>query len=170
MAINFPEGWTYWPSKIFQVKTSTFTSVHTHTALAWASTGLECAITPLDTSHKILILCNAALRVNNLGNTSYHEAEGQYRITANTGSGDNPMYGGSAGIRLSGYGGQKHFSTNITHNIRDGISNLNQRTYKLQFGGANNTFQIILNNQLHYHATGAEPTESSMITLIEYLP
>jgi len=175
MSINYPEGWQNYHSRIIQIQTSNYTTVYTHTATAFANTGLSCTITPTNESNRILILVNANLQVNNNGNTTYYEGEAQYRLTASISGStqNNPMYGGTQGFRITGHAQSKKLFSTMSMQAGDGPfsgggGGTAARTYRLQFGGGGGSFSISLNSQPFYHGTGSNPNEVSNITCIEY--
>ena len=175
MAINYPEGWQNYHSRIIQIQTTNYGTAFTKSNTSWENTGLECTITPTNEGNRILILVNANLQVNNNGNSSYFEAEAQYRLTASISGStqNNPMYGGTQGYRLTGNGSSKKLFTTMSMQVGDGpfsggSGGTSARTYRLQFGGGGGTFSISINSQPFYHNTGATPNENSNITCIEY--
>ena len=118
----------------------------------------------ISSGNVVLVMVSGNVRTDNSGNRGYYEAEGQLRVVR----GSTVLKGQTVGFRNSSANG-KNFFSQISFGFIDSPGAGNH-TYKLQFGGAGNTFRIYVCDGTHYYSASGGFNPSTDLTLFEIDP
>lgn len=163
MTIKFPDGDQDFRSRLVQTQTASKTSGSSTNAVNYSDTGLSKSIS-ISSGNVVLVLVSGSVRCDNSGNTGFYEAEGQLRVVR----GSTVLKGQTVGFRNSSANG-KNFFSQISFGFIDSPGAGNH-TYKLQFGGAGNTFRIYVCDGTHYYSASGGFNPSTDLTLFEIDP
>ena len=163
MTIKFPDGDQDFRSRLVQTQTASKTSGSSTNAVNYSDTGLSKSIS-ISSGNVVLVLVSGSVRCDNSGNTGFYEAEGQLRVVR----GSTGLKGQTVGFRNSSANG-KNFFSQISFGFIDSPGAGNH-TYKLQFGGAGNTFRIYVCDGTHYYSASGGFNPSTDLTLFEIDP
>ena len=163
MTIKFPDGDQDFSSRLVQTQTASKTSGSSTNAVNYSDTGLSKSIS-ISSGNVVLVLVSGSVRCDNSGNTGFYEAEGQLRVVR----GSTVLKGQTVGFRNSSANG-KNFFSQISFGFIDSPGAGNH-TYKLQFGGAGNTFRIYVCDGTHYYSASGGFNPSTDLTLFEIDP